>query len=340
MKMISSRTRGMIKLATAVAMASAMVIGATSVSADDFPDRPLTMVIPASTGGTNDRAGRLISRYLSEELGQPIQVVNRPGGGNMLGHIYFLQQPADGYTLMRTTAFPYMTVNQMIQGANFEIEDFQPVNLTDIGTSIIATSNDSRFSSIDELLAEIRENPGTVSIGVQPTSTDMINLAIFLKAFGLSRDDVRIVTYDRGGPVRNGVIGGQFDVGAVGDQGMRPRRDEFRTLMVFSEEPSQVWDAPHILEVAELEGVEYPRVVSGHVQGYFVQTELMKTYPDRYAKIVEAFQSVSENPEAIEDHKAQDLGIDWLGPDASHELMLRQHESIIDPELLKLVRPN
>lgn len=340
MKLIFNRTRRMSKLATAVSMASAMVIGAHSVSADEFPDRPLTMVVPAGTGGTNDRAARLISRYLAEELGQPIQVVNRPGGGNMLGHVYFQQQPADGYTLMRTTAFPYMTINQLIQGADFEIEDFQPVNLSDIGTSIIATSNDSRFSSIDELIAEIRENPGTVSVGVQPTSTDMINMAIFLEALGVSRDDVRVVTYDSGGPVRNGIIGGQFDVGAIGDQGMQARRDEFRTLMVFSEEPSHVWDAPHVLEVAESEGIEYPRVVSGHIQGYFVHTELMQAYPERYAKIVEAFQKVSENPDAIADHEGQDLGIDWVGPEASLELMMRGHNAINDPEFLELVRPN
>lgn len=340
MKLISHHTTSMSKLVTSIAIASAMVIGASSVSADGFPDRPLTMVVPAGTGGTNDRAARLISRYLAEELGQPVQVVNRPGGGNMLGHVYFHQQPADGYTLMRSTAFPYMTVNQLVQGAAFEIEDFQPVNLSDIGTSIIATSNDSRFSSIDELLAEIREKPGTVSIGVQPTSTDMINLAIFLDAFGVSRDDVRIVTYDSGGPVRNGIIGGQFDVGAIGDQGMQARRDEFQTLMVFSEEPSQVWEAPHVLEVAESEGIEYPRVVSGHIQGYFVHTELMENYPERYAKIVEAFQNITENPEAIEDHKGQDLGIDWVGPEASLELMMRGHNAINDPELLELVRPN
>ena len=323
------------------AVTAAVVLSLTGLaavapdSALAFPDRPLTIVVPAGTGGTNDRAARLMANHLAEELGQPVQVVNRPGGGNLLGHVYFQQQPADGYTLVRTTAIPYMTINQIVQGADFVIEDFQPINITDIGTSILATSNDSPYETIFDLVEAIRENPGSISVGVQPTATDFINLTFFLEALGLTTDDVRVVTYDSGGPVRNGIIGGQFDVGAIGDQGMAPRQGEFRPLMSFAEERSPIWDAPTVLEVMEAEGVaDYPRILSGSMQGYFLHTALMEAYPDRYERLVAAFEAISQKEAAIAEHEAQALGIEWLGPERSREMMLRAHAALDDPEIL------
>lgn len=300
-----------------------------------FPDRPLTIVVPASTGGTNDRAARLMASHLAEQLGQPVQVVNRPGGGNLLGHVYFQQQPADGYTLLRTTVIPFLTINKSVQGAAFEVEDFQPINITDIGTTILATSNDSPFQTIGDLVAAIRANPGTISVGVQPTATDYINLTFFLDALGLTTDDVRIVTYDSGGPVRNGIIGAQFDVGAIGDQGMAPRKGQFRPLMSFAEERSPIWDVPTVLEVMQAEGVaDYPRILSGSMQGYLVHTALIEAYPDRYQRIVEAFEAISRSEAAIADHEAQSLGIEWTGPERSRAMMLKAHEALDDPAIL------
>lgn len=324
---------------TAAALGCAALLGAPAL-AQEFPDQPITMVVPAGTGGSNDRAARLISGFLSEELGQPITVINRPGGGNLLGHLYFQQQPADGYTILRTTAIPYMTVNMLVQGAEFDITDFTPINLGDIDTSVIAVAEDSEFATIDDLLAEIRANPGTVSIGVQPTSADMINFLIFLEALGLSEDDVRVVTFDSGGPVRNGIAGAQFDAGVIGERGLRPMAEQVNTLMVFAAEPLDVWDAPAVREVTAAEGVaEYPNILSGSVRGYFVHGNLEEEHPERYQRLVDAFKAVSENEEAIAAHNEQQITIDWYGPEESTEIMLREHENLTNPEYLNVLKP-
>ncbi|TGG94268.1 tripartite tricarboxylate transporter substrate binding protein [Natronospirillum operosum] len=318
-----------------------LTAGATTALAD-YPERPLTMVVAAGPGGSNDRAARVMSNFLAEELGQPVNVVNRPGGGNLLGHEYLRQQAADGYTLLRTTAIPYMTINQELQGASFTIEDFQPLNLVDIDTSMIASSTRGDYDSIDDLIAAISDNPGSVSMGVQPTSSDMINATLFLEAIGLSVDDVRVVTFDGGGDVRTGVAGNQFDFGVVGEAGLRQMSSEIEPLMTFSREPmSDVWDAPHVLEVVDQHGVEdYPHVLSGSIRGYFVHYELMEEEPERYARLVEAFENIANNPEAIEAHHEQDLTIDWMGPEASREMMLQEHESLARPEFLQIVQPD
>lgn len=320
------------------------LIGSSSLisvaAADDFPTRPITMVVAAGPGGSNDVAARLMSRFLAEELGQPVSVVNRGGGGNLLGHEYFLQQPVDGYTILRTSSFPYMTMNQLVQNASFVIEDFQPINLVDIDTSILATAADSKYGTIKELVDAIRANPGDVSMGVQPTATDMINVSLFLKALGLSVDDVRMVTFGSGGDLRTGIAGNQFDFGVVGEA--RMRQMGVNGLMTFSREPmTGIWDAPSVYEVLKSYGVdEYPDFLSGSIRGYFVQTELKDAYPERYARIVEAFKNISNNPEAIKAHKSQNLTTDWMGPDAAREMMLREHKALARPEYLSIVKPD
>lgn len=326
---------------TASAIAGVMMVaGIGAATADDYPNRPITMVVAAGPGGSNDRAARVMSEFLAEELGEPVEVVNRPGGGNLLGHEYLLQQPADGYSILRTTAIPYMTVNELVQGASFVIEDFQPINLVDIDTSIIATAADSEFESIEMLVDAIRSNPGEISMGVQPTSTDMINATLFLEAIGLSVDDVRVVTFDGGGAVRTGIAGDQFDFGVIGEARLRDMG--VNGLMTFSQEPmTGIWEAPAVIDVVNSMGVEdYPHVLSGSIRGYFVHTELKQAYPDRYARIVEAFENISSNPEAITTHEDQNLTIDWMGPDAGREMMLREHESLARPEFLSIVQPD
>lgn len=324
----------------AVVVGGIIAMSLTAASAQDFPSQPISIVVPAGTGGSNDRAARLMSGFLSEELGQPVTVVNRPGGGNLLGHVYFQQQPADGYTILRTTAVPYMTVNQLVQGADFEIEDFQPINLADIDTSVVAVPTGSRFESIDDVIAEIKDNPGTVSVGVQPTSADMINFSIFLEALGLSEDDVRIVTYDSGGPVRNGVAGEQFDIGVIGELGLRPLEDQVRTLMTFSEEAVAFWEAPTVLEVAEAQGVdEYSSILTGSVRGYFVHGSLQEEHPERFERLVEAFANISEDEEAMAAHAEQEMTLDWYGPERSTEIMLREHRNLENPEYLSILQP-
>jgi len=323
-----------------ITISALIMLSASASPADDFPTKPLTMVVPAGVGGANDIAARLMAPFFSKAVGQPVVVVNRPGGGNLAGHVYFLRQPADGYTILRSSSFAYFTTNILLQKADFKVEDFQYINMTDFGTTIIGTSNTSRFQSIDDLISEIRTRPGNVSVGLQPTQVDNINFQLFLKALGLSPESVRVVTYDSGGPVRNGMAGGQFDVGVIGDQGMGPRKGTFRPLMTFSEETSQMWQVPTVLEVMKKHGVaDYPNVLPGSMQGFLVHSKLKKDYPERYAFLVKTLEKLFNDPEVIAAHKKMDRGVEWLGPERSQELMLKAHKMLSNPELIKMLQP-
>lgn len=310
-----------------------------SASAQDWPTRPLTIVVPAGTGGTNDRTARLMATFLSEELGQPVTVVNKPGGGNLLGHLYFHQQKDDGYTLMRTTAMPFLTINTVLQDAKFKVADFDPINLPEHGYSLVATAKNKPYKSIGELMDAIRANRGRLSVGIEPTDAAMYNFQSLLKAEGLSVDDVRVVTYDSGGPLRAGIVAGQFDFGVTGTQGSEHLIDEFRPLMVFADEKIEPWEVPTIRDYAKEKGFKFGRVLRGSLQGYIIHATLKEKHPDRYKKLVEAFKNISNNPKAIEAHKGQKLAIRWFGPEKSRELMMEQDEILSQPEVYNVFRP-
>ena len=314
----------------------------SSAYAQEWPSRPLTMVVPARAGGGNDRAARLMSRFLSEELGQPIKVINKPGGGNLLGHLHFLNQKDDGYTLLRTTTMPFLALNTILQGAKFKVSDFHPINLPEQGFSLIATSKDSPFKTIYDAIDAIRANPGKISVGLEPTDAAMFNFQQLLTGLGLSIDNVRIVTYDSGGPLRTGIMGAQFDIGVTGTQGSEHLISEWRPLLVFSPkkiEPWNGWGVPMIGEVANKLGFKSDRVLGGSLQGYLVHETLKKKHPDRYKRLVEVFKKVSTDPKAIEAHKGAKLAISWVGPAKSKKIMMGQYEILLDPKVHNVFRP-
>src|SRR5687768_17911550 len=96
---------------------------------DDYPSRPINVVVPFATGGYNDRLSRAFAPYLEKELGQPLVIVNKQGAGTQLGHTYTLQQKNDGYTILCTSASPYIPLTVLLQNAPYKNEDFHMINL-------------------------------------------------------------------------------------------------------------------------------------------------------------------------------------------------------------------
>src|SRR3712207_5313547 len=107
-----------------------------------YPERPINVIVPFATGGYNDRLSRAFVPFLQKELGQPLVIVNRPGAGTQLGNTYFLQQPDDGYTIMCTSAAPYIPLTILLQNAQYKAEDFTMINLPSRDFTLAATAID------------------------------------------------------------------------------------------------------------------------------------------------------------------------------------------------------
>lgn len=310
--------RTVLQLTTGGMAAASLAMPSILRAQGKFPSRPINIVVPFATGGYNDRLARAFLPFLQEELGQPGVIVNQPGAGGQLGHTYALQQPNDGYTILCTSAAPYIPLNVLIQNAPFKAEDFYMINLPSRDYTLVATKADGEIKDMKQVIARLKENPGSLSIGVQPASADYTNLVLTMRAAGIDHEKMRIVTYDGGGPARNATAGGQVDVGFVGGEGFLPLKNRIRPLVMYTREAPEWWtDAPTITDA----GIETD-FVEGSQRGWVVATKLKNELPDVYAVIEKAVQRASQKPEAVEALKRQELATKWYGPEASNAAYL------------------
>lgn len=286
-----------------------------------YPDRPISIVVPFDTGGYNDRLARAFAPFLQEQLGQPLTVVNRGGAGALLGHTYFMQQPDDGYTILCTSAAPYIPLNILTQDAGFKLEDFQMINLPSQDYTMMATSAGSDLNSVQDVIDRLKADAGSLSIGIQPASADLVNMYLFADANGIDRNGLRLVTYDGGGPTRNAAAGGVVDIGMVGGQGFLPLADQIKPLCVFDNAKRDGWDAPAVTEV-----VADAQYVAGSQRGWAVHSSMLQSHPDVYATLLNAIETASKAQATIDALTEQKLATDWFGPDASNAALANTYK--------------
>ena len=297
---------------------TAAVLGAPAiVRAQAYPDRPINVVVPFDTGGYNDRLARAFAPFLQEALGQPLVVVNRGGAGALLGHTYFLQQPDDGYTILCTSAAPYIPLNVLTQDAPFKVEDFHMINLPSRDYTLMATSADSGIKSVQEVVDKLKADAGSLSIGIQPSSADLVNLMLFADANGIARDGLRLVTYDGGGPTRNAAAGGVVDIGLVGGEGFLPLAEKITPLLIFDESKRDDWNSP---TVTELVGAD-AQYVAGSQRGWGVHATLVDKNPEIYKTLLDAIEKTTKDEKVVASLKEQKLATDWFGPEASNKAL-------------------
>lgn len=138
----------------------AAVVLATSLvgAAPKYPDRAITVIVPWAAGGGTDRVGRFVADKLSAELGVPVAVVNKTGGGGAVGHGAGARAAADGYTITNLTL---EIANMHWLGlTDVTVEDFDPILQFNEDASAVMVKADAPWQTIHELLDDIRENPG------------------------------------------------------------------------------------------------------------------------------------------------------------------------------------
>lgn len=321
--------RDLFKLGAVVAVGGSAGLTTPALArAPDYPTRPIRIVIPFATGGYNDRLARTFQPFLRQELGQPLLISNLPGAGTLLGNSHFLQQADDGYTIMCTSATPYIPASIVRHRAPYKVEDFFMLNLPSRDATLAATSRGSRLENWGQVIEQLRANPRSLSLGMQPGSADGANMVLALEAEGIDIRQVRIVTYDGGGPARTAAAGGHVDVGFVGAAGFLPLRPQIRPLLVFASDPvSGFEETETVAQYATRRGVTIP-FMAGSQRGWVVHTSFTKKHPERYKFLLGALERATKNPESVRTLEAQHLGRVWHGPEESNRAYLATSEMI------------
>ena len=305
---------------TGVAIALAIALGAIMPSQlvaqeSNWPERPITFVVGFGVGGSADRTARALAQFMTEEIGQPISVVNREGAGGQLAATYVLAQPADGYTLVATSLSPYLANSILNTDADYTLDDFAFINGQWSDHDLIAASTKSGVTSMADMITAIKDAPGDHSVSVVTGSAGELSTYILLDAAGIPADDLNIVTYESGGAARSAAAGGQVDFTILGAEGSDAIRDMITPLAVVAEEPLEGWDGVPIINEALAEAdLEIP-VVSGSIRGLAASAEFREQYPDRWENVVSAYERTMQNPEFIAHLEENEIGAEWLGPE-------------------------
>jgi len=189
--------------------AFALLLAAGGAVAQDYPARPIRLIIPFPPGGSNDVVGRMIAAKLSDQLGKQVVVDNRAGAGGVVGTEIASKAPPDGYTLLVISLAH--AVNPWLYKLPYDpIKDFVPIGIMGSGPNVLVVHPDLPVNSVKELIALAKSKPGDLqyaSAGVG--SFQHLGGELFKIEAGV---DILHVPFKGGGPAMIDVIGGHTKV--------------------------------------------------------------------------------------------------------------------------------
>lgn len=143
--------------------AAALPLGAL---AQNYPAKPVTIVVPFAPGGTTDILARIVGQGLGTELGQPFVVDNRAGAGGNIGASLAAKAPADGYTLFMGTVGTHAINQALYKKMPFDpVKDFAPISRVATGANLLVAHPSQPYKTVKELIAYAKANPGKVTYG-------------------------------------------------------------------------------------------------------------------------------------------------------------------------------
>jgi tripartite-type tricarboxylate transporter receptor subunit TctC len=187
-----------------------IVVFATCASAQDYPARPVRIVVPFAAGGPADVYARFLAQRLSDSLGQPFVVEDRPGGGSVVGTDIVAKSAPDGYTLLLMSNTH--TVNEsLMPGKPFQLmRDFTPVAPINYSDLVLVVNPAVQAKTLPELIALAKAQPGKLNYASSGPGTPYHMAGELFKAMaGL---DIVHVPYKESSGARTGVLGGQVEM--------------------------------------------------------------------------------------------------------------------------------
>ncbi|MFC5523184.1 Bug family tripartite tricarboxylate transporter substrate binding protein [Polaromonas jejuensis] len=204
--------RYVLKLAHAVAMAAAMVLGlASSVAfAQAWPAKPIILIVPFPAGGTTDLLARAVGLELSKSLGQPVVVESRPGAGATLGADFVAKSKADGYTLLMG-AVHHTIATSVYRKLPYDFQkDFAPISTVALVPNVLVVNPNVPAKNVKELLALAKAEPGKLTYGSNGNGTGQHLIGAQFE--GMGGVQMLHVPYKGSGPLTTDLLGGQINM--------------------------------------------------------------------------------------------------------------------------------
>ncbi len=180
-----------------------------SAAAQNYPKRPVEMVIPFGVGGASDIFARQYAQIVEKYLGKPLVAVNKGGAGTIEGLLHAFGAPADGYTILEITPSLLIVEAQNKTSVKFR-KEFEPIIKVQADVVLFGVSAKSNYKTLDDLLAFAKANPKKLKIGgLSPGGLDDYIANGFARAAGIQWT---YVPYKSGSELKAAVLGGELDV--------------------------------------------------------------------------------------------------------------------------------
>jgi tripartite-type tricarboxylate transporter receptor subunit TctC len=219
-------------------------------SVSNYPDRAITWVVPFPPGGAMDAIARVLSRTMSQDLGQNIVVENKPGAGGNIGASYVAKAKPDGYTIMIVANG--MAVNPALyRSMSYSpIKDFQPISLLAAVPNILVTqASRSDVNSLNDVIRQVKEKPGKYSYASAGVGTS-IHLAAALFTY-TGKLDMLHVPYKGSGPAVTDLMSGQVDYMFDSITSAKPHIESGKLKALAVTTPKRSSTLPNLPTVAE-----------------------------------------------------------------------------------------
>ncbi|HRP20312.1 MAG TPA: tripartite tricarboxylate transporter substrate binding protein [Alicycliphilus sp.] len=299
--MAITRRKTLARCLPLIALAAACGMGGAQAQ-DSYPSKPIRVIVPYPAGGGTDTIARLIGTQLSQRLGQPVVVENKPGASGILGNDIVAKAPGDGYTvLMGITAV--VQIPALYKKVPYKLADLAPVSQIAKSADLLMVPRSSGVTTLAQFVDKAKAAPGTMNYGTYGNATSShMNGERFKQQAGI---DLTHIPYQGSGPEMAALLGGQLTLAFVDATAAYPhiKSDKLNILAVTG---SQRF--PSLPNVPTMTESGYPGLEANGWFGVFLPASTPKAIVDKLGAEVAA---IVKSPEL--NKRLTDMGLIAVG---------------------------
>jgi tripartite-type tricarboxylate transporter receptor subunit TctC len=274
---------------------------------DDYPTKPVQIIVPFTAGGSLDLSTRLLAEKLREYLGQPVLVMNKPGAGTALGASFAATSKPDGYTIYASSGATYGFLHLLNPGFTFGLKDFIPIAAIGAFPSVFAVYKDVPVKTLPELVTYVETHPGALTYcstgfgGLNHLEFEMLKLSVKKKL------DIQHVPYQGVNPALTALLGNQVQVCTLPYSSLVKKNDGKLIRILAVMRPKRLSFIPEVPTTGE---AGYPELDSNNY--YLNYNAPARTPPAVIAKLEAAFEKAMQDKDLRKRLEQLDIQPEYL----------------------------